>query len=471
MCDHLADNCTPPMTRTQDPAPTKQLHVLAVAWPLLAELVLGFGVGFVGMWLVSKESDTASAAFGLANHVQGAFFLLFRIISMGVGVVITQNLGAGNRRDADRTALASLGASTWLGLGSALTLFAAADPLLTAMQASAEVRHLAGPYLHVLAVALFLDAFNASMAAVMRSHLRTRETMLNILSMHALHIALCFPLMRGAGPIAPLGMVGFALALAISRAFGLGVHVWLWREVLGLLPSWRDAIVVRWETLRSSIAIGLPGAAEAIAYRMAMLVSVTVVSAMGTTELATQGYAMQIMNVIVLSTVALGFAGEILVGHLIGAGELRAAWNLVRKCLFWGLAVALAVATIAAATAPWTLRLFTSDPAIIAKATTLLWLTVLLEPGRTCNIVIITALRAAGDARFPVLAGAASMVLVMGFGSWFLGIHLGLGLTGVWIAYALDEWVRGGIMATRWFRLGWVKQAVASRRQVNRRAA
>lgn len=459
------------MTQTLDPTPPKRLHVLAVAWPLLAELVLGFGVGFVGMWLVSKQSDTASAAFGLANQVQGAFFLLFRIISMGVGVVITQNLGAGNRRDADRTALASLGASTWLGLGSALTLFAATDPLLTAMQASAEVRHLAGPYLHVLAFALFLDAFNASMAAVMRSHLRTRETMLNILSMHALHIALCFPLMRGAGPIGPLGMVGFALALAISRAFGLGVHLWLWRQVLGLLPSWRDALAVRWETLRSSIAIGLPGAAEAIAYRMAMLVSVTVVSAMGTTELATQGYAMQIMNVIVLSTVALGFAGEILVGHLIGAGELRAAWHLVRKCLFWGLAVSLTVATITATTAPWTLLLFTSDPAIIAKATTLLWLTVLLEPGRTCNIVIITALRAAGDARFPVLAGAASMVLVMGFGSWFLGIHLGLGLTGVWIAYALDEWVRGGIMAARWFRLGWVKQAVASRRQVNRRAA
>ena len=58
---------------------------------------LGFGVGFVEMWLVSKESDTASAAFGLANHVQGAFFLLFRIVSMGVSVVVSQAVyrGAG----------------------------------------------------------------------------------------------------------------------------------------------------------------------------------------------------------------------------------------------------------------------------------------------------------------------------------------------------------------------------------------
>jgi Na+-driven multidrug efflux pump len=221
---------TVPHSHPAPPESAKPLHVLAIAWPLLAELVLGFGVGFVGMWLVSKESDTAAAAFGLANHVQGAFFLLFRIISMGVGVVITQNLGARNRRDADRTALASLGASTWLGLGSALLLLLTTDPLLSAMQATPDVRALAGPYLYVLALVLVLDAFNASMAAVMRSHLHTRETMFNILSMHALHIALCFPLMRGTGPIAPMGMIGFALALAISRAMGLGVHLWLWRS-------------------------------------------------------------------------------------------------------------------------------------------------------------------------------------------------------------------------------------------------
>ena len=441
-----------------------QTRLIAVAWPLMAELLLGFGVGFVGMWLVSQTSDTASAAFGLANHVQGAFFLLFRIISMGVGVVVTQNLGAHNRLEANRTALASLGASTWLGLGSALVLLATTGPLLTAMQASTEVTALARPYLQLLGLALFLDAFNASMAAVMRAHLRTRETMLNILSMHALHIALCFPLMRGWGPIPPLGMAGFAIALAISRAWGLGLHIWLWRQVLQLRPTWHDFTSIQMASLRSSLAIGLPGAAEAIAYRVAVLASVTVVSGMGTTALATQGYTMQIMNVVVLSTVALGFAGEILVGHLVGAGQLRQTLHLVRKTLLWALGLSFAVALLTALTAPWTLRLFTSDPAIIQHATQLLWIAVLLEPGRTCNIIVITALRATGDARFPVVAGAASMLIVMGGGAWFFGVYLGLGLVGVWIAYTLDEWVRGSMMAARWFRLGWLSHAVRVRR-------
>lgn len=452
---------TAPQARLAHPP---QPHLVAVAWPLMAELVLGFGVGFIGMWLVSQTSDTASAAFGLANHVQGAFFLLFRIISMGVGVVVTQNLGAHNRHEADRTALASLGASTWLGLGSALVLFATTGPLLTAMHASPEVAALARPYLQMLGLALFLDAFNASMAAVMRAHLRTRETMLNILSMHALHIALCFPLMRGWGPVPALGMAGFALALAISRAWGLGLHVWLWRRLLLLRPTWHDFTSIQMAALRSSLAIGLPGAAEAIAYRVAVLASVTVVSGMGTIALATQGYAMQIMNVVVLSTVALGFAGEILVGHLVGAGQLRQSLHLVRKTLLWALGISTAVALLTALSAPWTLRLFTIDPVIIEQATLLLWIAVLLEPGRTCNIVIITALRAAGDAKFPVMAGALSMVIVMGGGAWFFGVYLGWGLVGVWIAYTLDEWVRGAMMAARWFRLGWLKHAVRSRR-------
>lgn len=99
-------------------------------------------------------------------------------------------------------------------------------------------------------------------------------------------------------------------------------------------------------------------------------------------------------------------------------------------------------------------------------ATTLLWITVLLEPGRTFNLIVINALRAAGDARFPVMAGASSMLFVMAGGSWLLGVHFQLGLAGVWIAYTADEWVRGLSMAARWHWHGWLPYARAARRRV-----
>lgn len=455
-------------TASSAPVAARRPGLITLTWPLLAELVLGLLVGLTGLWLASRQSDSASGAFALANNVQASFFLLFRIISMGVSVVITQNLGAGNRAGADETARASLGASTWLGLGAGVVVAACADPLLRLLNAPADVLPIAGPYLRVLAVALALDAFNASMSSVMRAHLHARDTLMNMLAMHSLHLLICTPLMAGFGPVPGLGLPGFALAMALSRAFGIAFHLWLWERRLGLVPVRRDWWVMRWRRLGPVLHIGLPGAAENVAYRLALLVTIALVARMGAAELATHSYTMQLMYFILVFGLALGFASEILVGHLIGAGQLHAAHALVRRSLRWGLLVSTSLALVAALTAPWTMRLFTQDPRIIEAATTLLWITVLLEPGRTFNLVVINALRATGDARFPVVAGAASMVFVMAGGSWLLGVHFELGLVGIWIAYAADEWLRGLTMAARWYRHGWVPWARATHRRVIR---
>jgi putative MATE family efflux protein len=441
-------------------------RLLSITWPLFAELILGFGVGLLGLWLAARESDNTAAAFALSNHLLSAFFLLFRIISMGVSVVITQSLGAGNRAEANRTARAALGATTWLAIFTAIIVYFGAGSLLLLLNAPSQVLQLAQPFLQILALALALDAFNATMASVMRAHLRARDTMLNILAMHTLHLLLCVPLMRGTGPIPPLGLAGFAWAMLISRAFGLAIHLLLWRWRLELIPHARDWWALHLRTLNPVLHIGLPGAAENIAYRIAFLVSVSVVAGLGAVQLATHSYTSLVMNLIVLFTIAIGFSCEILVGHLIGAGLLHQANRLVRKCLFWGLGVSFCIALVAAISAPWTMRLFTQDEKIIASATALLWMTVLLEPGRTCNIVIINALRATGDARFPVMVGAVSMLIVLAGGSWLLGSYFKLGLIGVWIAYIVDEWLRGMMMATRWFRFGWLASAKNTRRRV-----
>ena len=56
----------------------------------------------------------------------------------------------------------------------------------------------------------------------------------------------------------------------------------------------------------------------------------------------------------------------------------------------------------------------------------------------------------------------------MAGGSWLLGVHFGLGLPGVWIAYTADEWLRGLMMAARWQRRGWLGHARATHRRVSR---
>jgi Na+-driven multidrug efflux pump len=265
-----------------------------------------------------------------------------------------------------------------------------------------------------------------------------------------------------------LGLPGYALALIAARLLALALHRWLWRQRLGLSPKASDLWQLKPAALLEVARIGVPGAAENIAYRLCFMVSIAVVGALGAQALATHAYAQQLIMVVLLFGLATGLAVELLVGHMIGAGHLRLAHRLVKRALVLGLCVSVAVASAAALAGPWLLQVFTQDPALIAAATTLLWWTVLLEPGRTFNLVVINALRATGDARYPVQVGAVSMVVVLAGGSWLLGSEagLGLGLPGVWIAYAADEWLRGLLMWRRWQRLQWVPFARASRRRL-----
>lgn len=110
------------------------------------------------------------------------------------------------------------------------------------------------------------------------------------------------------------------------------------------------------------------------------------------------------------------------------------------------------------------MRVFTSNAAIVAQALVLLWWRVLLEAGRTFNLVLVNALRAVGDARFPARVVALSMPFVLALGCWWLGLYLGL--VGVWIAYAADEWLRGLAMWWRWRRRGCLRHARSAHRRL-----
>ena len=169
----------------------------AIAAPLFFELGIGMAVGMLGTSFAAHISDAAGGAFALTNHLFGLLFMVFRLVGAGIGVVVSQNLGAQHRGEADLVARAALAAGTWMGGSMAVVALLFAQPLLQALNAPADVLALATPLLQALSLALLLDAWNACMASVMRAHLRTKETMWVMGVMHAVHVSLAWPLMHG----------------------------------------------------------------------------------------------------------------------------------------------------------------------------------------------------------------------------------------------------------------------------------
>jgi Na+-driven multidrug efflux pump len=210
--------------------------------------------------------------------------------------------------------------------------------------------------------------------------------------------------------------------------------------------------------------IGIPTAIEHLGWVLAFLVSVRVTAQLGAQAMATHTYVLQITSAVILVGVSTGLAVEVLVGRMIGAGHFRHAYHFANRSLALGMLLSGLTALIAAMFGQSLLQIFTKDPEIIALGMTLMWIGVIVEPGRTINIVMNDALRAVGDARFPAVASLPTMAIALAFGSWWLGIHLGLGLVGVWLAYLADEWLRGIVNFGRWFFKGWIPAAQISRR-------
>ncbi|WP_437511218.1 MATE family efflux transporter [Sorangium sp. So ce1099] len=441
-------------------------RLLDITWPIFSEHLLHMLVGVFGVWLVSRLSDEAAAAYGLSNQIMLTFMITFRFVSVGASVVVTQYLGARDRVGAEHVARASLAANVWMGIFSCAIIAIGARPLLELMRLPPSLFPIAQPYLIAVGVMLAFDAVNFSLGSVLRAHTHTRDTLRLIVIMYIVQLALSLPLMFGVGGWEGLGMNGLALAAVIARALSFWMHAQLWVSRLGIRPSFDDFWRIRPDRLREMLHIGLPGAGENVVYRISFMIILAMVADMGQTALATHTYTMQIVHFLLLFGLAVGFGTEIVVGHHIGAGELHGADRQVRGGLAVGLCVCVTVVLTAALLGPRLLGLFTRDPEVIATGSRLLWLTLLVEPGRTINMVVINGLRASGDARFPVGFGVFSMFAVAVGLSWLLGVRLGWGLAGIWVAYAADEWVRGLAMCARWHLRGWVPHARRTVRRV-----
>ena len=69
-------------------------------------------------------------------------------------------------------------------------------------------------------------------------------------------------------------------------------------------------------------------------------------------------------------------------------------------------------------------------------------------------------MRAAGDSRFPAIVGSTLMWTV-GLGAALgLAFGAGLGVVGIWLGMAVDEWTRALVNGWRWRSGAWQRKGV-----------
>ncbi|MCX7571169.1 MATE family efflux transporter [Tumebacillus sp. DT12] len=441
----------------------KKLTLFALTWPIFVEISLRMLMGNADTLMLSGYSDHAVAAVGVANQLIGFAIVMLGFVALGAGIVGSQYLGAKEREKAAEVVVVSLAVNLIFGIVLAAVLYFLGPFLLSAMGLPDELMEPGRMFLAIVGGLLFFEAISVTAGTVVRSYGYTKDAMYVTMGVNVLNVVGNWFVLFGPFDLPVEGVAGVACSTVISRIVGAAVLMWILVRRVDMQLPWHLLTGYPKQVLKNILRIGVPAAGEVLSYNGSQIAVVTFVAMLGAEAITTKIYVQNIMMFIYLFSVAVGQATQILVGHQIGAGDKEAAYQTCMRSLKLSLVVSLLMALLFSLFRERLLSIFTDNPEIIALGGTLILLTILLEPGRTFNLVIISSLRAAGDAKFPVYMGILSMWGVSVSLCYILGIHFGLGLAGMWIAFACDEWLRGLLMLWRWRSRRWEKMGFVTK--------
>ncbi|HZG17248.1 MAG TPA: MATE family efflux transporter [Candidatus Bathyarchaeia archaeon] len=436
------------------------LSLFALTWPIFIELFLHMLMGNADTLMLSQYSDNSVASVGVANRIIYIILLFFGVIATGTSVLVANHIGAKEAQKAVEVAVISIVTNLFFGVLLSGSVFLWGDYILQVMGLPDELFSEAKLYITIVGGFSFISSVILTVSAVLRSYGFTKDVMFITIGMNLFDVIGNYLVIFGPFGIPILGVFGVAITTTISKAIGLVVIlVILMKRVESPLP-FLHVCRLPLEHLQRLIQIGIPSACELLSYHTSQLAITYVATFLGTQVITTKVYTENLMMFIYLFSMAISQGTQILIGHLAGAKQFQRVYERCLTSTRISFVISLGMGIIIYVFSESLFKIFTDNPAIIQTGSILLLITILLEPGRSLNLVILGALRALGDIHFAVYLGIISMWGISVVVSYVLAIHFELGLMGIWIAFVIDEWLRGLILLKRWNLRIWMRKSL-----------
>lgn len=434
--------------------------VFSMSVPIFIETALQLMVPNVDQFMLSRYSQEAVAAVGNDNVVFNMLVFTLAVMCQAATILIAHYRGAGNMAKVSEVCTVALAANFVLGAVISLFLFLFDEWVLALIGVPEEIGAEASLYMRWIGLFVFVQSMYMAFISFLRGYSLLKATMICSLVMNLTNIGGNLLLIHGAGPIPSLGVAGVCISTNISKVLGLLLIVYLFHRYTPARLSLAYLRPFPAKTLRQLLAIGIPCGGETFSYQFSQTVIMTVVNLFGIAVITTKVYACIIAMASYVYSQALAMATQILVGFFKGAGDNDEVDRRVRFTILVSVLISGALSVLMYFHSDAVFAIFTDDPVVHELGRTILFVEIFLEIGRAVNMSMVMALNAAGDVRAPVTVGILFMWGIATFGAWLLGVHLGWGLVGVWIAMAADECSRGLVFLWRWHAGVWRKKLV-----------
>ena len=430
-------------------------NLISLIIPIFFELLLVTIVGNIDTIMLGYYSDEAVGAIGGITQLLNIQNVIFSFINMATAILTAQFLGAKDYKRVKQVISVSLVLNVLLGLilGGIYLFFW--ESLLQKINLPAELIRIGKYYFQMVGGLCILQGIILSCGAILKSHGRPTETLIINVGVNILNIIGNAFFIFGWLGMPVLGPTGVGISTVISRGIGCVAAFYMMCKYCNFTFKKKYIKPFPFKIVKNILSIGLPTAGENLAWNVGQLMIVAMVNTMGTTIIASRTYLMLISSFTMTLSIALGQGTAIQVGHLVGAGEIKEVYYKCLKSLKIALIFAFVTTSLVFLFRKPIMSIFTTNPDILKASLKIFPLMILLEMGRVFNIVIINSLHAAGDIKFPMFMGITCVFTVAVLFSYLFGISLGWGLAGIWLANAMDEWIRGLAMYFRWKSKKW----------------
>jgi len=429
--------------------------------PIFLESLFRMLVSSIDTFMLSSYAQEAVAGVGLVAQYMFFIQLLFTIVCTGSGIVLAQYLGAERKKASGL--IAQAGAVMVLILAFLVTVLVLAGSwwLLSLYPLAPKVHTYAWQYFSIFGgLGSVFIAFNMFQGAVLRTYGYTRDVMYISIIANVINVLGNSLALYGWFGIPVTGVAGVAVSSVLSQIAAVIMtrsRIIAHRNIVFRSEGWRT---VPASIYRKILEIGVPSAGEALSYNVAQIVIMAMVTTLGTYAMSAQVYAQTLVRFVFVAALSIGNGAQIKTGYYVGAKRPEEAYKRVFLYQLAGTMISISLVLLLNIFKRPLIGLFTQVKEIALVVYNMLFVSFYVETGRSINLITIPALKGAGDVQFPVIVGIISMWGLGVLGAWFLGLHFGLGMVGIWLAVGTDETIRGIIMLFRWKSKRWMTKAI-----------
>lgn len=431
-------------------------YLLFLAIPMFLELLLQLIVGYSDQIMMHKY-PTAVSAITNANSILNIVINVFTVFSSAAIILITQYKGSKNEINERKVYSSAFFFNTFIAISISIILLLFSRYFLKWINCPDESYDEALKYIMITGGLIFLQLISITFAALLKANSLMRESMIINVIVNVLNIVGNIIL------IPRYKIVGVAVASAVSRFIGLILMIIIYKIKVGIkfsLNEFRHSFSM----VKKYVSIGVPISSESFSYQASQLVILIVINSYGTDIVNIKTYASMFAVVTYLITEAVSLSMQVVLGELLGRGEVEEGKKKVWQTLILGVIASTMVATFFVITAKWDFKAFgIKDVDLLKIAQRVMIIDLVLEIGRAFNIIFVRTMQTSGDILFPTILSIIFCWVVAVGGSFILGGKktLGLGLEGVWIAMALDECMRALIFLFRFKSGKWARKSIS----------